>query len=266
MIHGKLVSNNSKMLIIIFQSAGRITDEMFEGIKDGRISENEIEEAHKKYTWYKFSEKNYADYLFIEDYFSQSYGWYMVDAGKSIIDDFNEELENFIKSKGYTSVTSFGSSKGGTGALLYGLMNPKIDNVYALVPQVHAVTYIEKHYAPFKSLFFPDNDKEVETYFNEIFFNESIYKEENYSNTNIYLYTGIGDEQYKETLQLNQFLSKKVKNNNIIINSSSKSHTPIVMDNIPFIRSGLKLIANRAPMEGPRLSNIREDILLLRDK
>lgn len=94
-----------------------------------------------------------------------------------------------------------------------------------------------------------------------------MYKEGNHINTKVYLYTGIGDEQYKPVLEFNQFLSEKIgSKSNIIINTSLKKHNPIVIENVPFVRSALKLIATDSEMKGPRLSNIRDNILLLRDK
>ncbi|PTJ59741.1 hypothetical protein BU006_06260, partial [Mammaliicoccus sciuri] len=78
--------------------------------------------------------------------------------------------------------------------------------------------------------------------------------------------TGVGDEQFNETLKFNKYLNDKNINNNIIINSSLKKHNEIVMDNVPFVRSALKLIALRKEMKGPRLYNIDDNILILRDK
>ncbi|MDB1940942.1 hypothetical protein PMY35_07245 [Clostridium tertium] len=267
LIKGKFVNNNSENLVIVFQAAGVLSKEDFECIVDGKMSKEELNLKHQKYSWYKFSETDYADYFFIEDQFSSSYGWYMIDSGKSIIQEFNKELEKLIIEKGYKSVTAFGSSKGGVGALLYGLINPKIDRVFSLVPQIHPVNYIDKYLEKYKSLFFPQQDIEIEKYFNNIFFNEDLYKEGNHINTKVYLYTGIGDEQYKPVLEFNQFLSEKIgSKSNIIINTSLKKHNPIVIENVPFVRSALKLIATDSEMKGPRLSNIRDNILLLRDK
>ncbi|CAG7914649.1 hypothetical protein SSCS72_02450 [Mammaliicoccus sciuri] len=65
----------------------------------------------------------------------------------------------------------------------------------------------------------------------------------------------MGDEQFNETLGFNKYLNEKI-NNNIIINSSLKKHNEIVMDNVPFVGSALKLIALRKEMKGPRLYTI----------
>ncbi|WP_192978114.1 hypothetical protein [Mammaliicoccus vitulinus] len=262
----KLVNNNKKDLIIIFQSAGRIPKETFERITNNDVSKDEVKKLHEKYTWFKFSEFDYVDYLFLEDYYSKSYGWYMFDSGRSIIEELNKELHEFISKKNYKNVTAYGSSKGGTGALIYGIKNPLINNVFALVPQIHAVDYIDQKLSAFKKLFFPNDDKTTENYFNNIFFNEELYQESNYRNTNIYVYTGVGDEQFNEALKFNKYLNDKNINNNIIINSSLKRHNEIVMDNVPFVRSALKLVALEKVMKGPRLYNIDDNILILKDK
>lgn len=59
----KLVDNNQNELIIIFQSAGRIPRETFERLLNGNVSKEEIKSLHEKYTWFKFSEYDYVDYL-----------------------------------------------------------------------------------------------------------------------------------------------------------------------------------------------------------
>lgn len=130
MIKGKLINNNSRNLVIVFQAVGVLSKEDFEEIINNRVTQDEVSIKHQKYSWYKFGNVDYADYFFIEDRFSSSYGWYMIDSGKSVINEFNKELEKFIVENGYNSVTAFGSSKGGSGALLYGLINPRINRVF----------------------------------------------------------------------------------------------------------------------------------------
>lgn len=61
-------------------------------------------------------------------------------------------------------------------------------------------------------------------------------------------------------------LEKRNINNNIIINSSFKKHNDIVMDNVPFIKSALKIITMHKKMQGPRLKQITSNVLLLKDQ
>ncbi|MFT3658936.1 hypothetical protein [Staphylococcus ureilyticus] len=188
MIHGKLIENNSENLTIIFQSAGRISHDLFDRILEGYSVEDEVKSAHEKYTWFKFSNENYSDYYFIEDYYSKSYGWYMFDEGENIIEKINSELTNLIISKGYKNVTTYGSSKGGTAAILYGLINPYINNVFSLVPQVHVIKYIDKKLSKYKSLFFPPNKMMNEDYFENIFLT-MIYIQKNLLEILIFIFT-----------------------------------------------------------------------------
>ncbi|MGW7924723.1 hypothetical protein [Staphylococcus xylosus] len=264
MLNGKFVDNNSTKLTIVFQSAGRISHNLFDKILYGEATKEEVKKAHEKYTWFKFSNDQYSDYYFVEDYYSKSYGWYMFDEGNNIIHEINNSLTELIHSKNYETVTTYGSSKGGTAALLYGLINPNINNVFSLVPQVHVVKYINQKLLKYKTLFFPDENNEG--YFDNIFFDKDLYDEENIKDTNIYFYTGINDEQFEDLLELYKLLDDLKCNNNIIINSSLKLHNDIVMDNTPFIKSALKIITNGAVMKGPRLKRVTSNVLLLKDK
>ncbi|MDU0452556.1 hypothetical protein [Staphylococcus chromogenes] len=263
---GTLIDNNSSNLTIVFQSAGRISIELFDKILEGKALNSEVKQAHEKYTWFKFSKDNYSDYYYIEDYYSESYGWYMFDKGRSIFEEINQDITELIKNRNYINVTTYGSSKGGTAALLFGLINPLINNVFSLVPQIHVIKYIDKKLPKYKKLFFPEENKEIENYFEEIFFNEDLYLENNIKNTNLFFYTGINDEQFDDLLKLFHLLEKKNINNNIIINSSFKKHNDIVMDNVPFIKSALKIITLQKIMQGPRLRRITSNVLLLKDK
>ncbi len=138
--------------------------------------------------------------------------------------------------------------------------------MFSLVPQVHVVKYIDNKLSKYKSLFFPLNYEEKEDYFENIFFNQDLYIEENFTNTNIYFYTGVNDEQFEDLLELHQLLDSKQCNNNIIINTSLKTHNRIVTENVPFIKSALKIITNHRFMRGPRLKRINNNVLLLKDK
>ncbi|WP_057511728.1 hypothetical protein [Staphylococcus sp. NAM3COL9] len=114
MIQGKLVDNNYSNLTIVFQSAGRISNALFDKILNNEASMEDIKKAHEKYTWFNFSKDTYSDYYFIEDFYSKSYGWYMFNEGNNIIKEVNESLTELIGSKNYVTVTAYGSSKGGT--------------------------------------------------------------------------------------------------------------------------------------------------------
>jgi hypothetical protein len=265
LIKGKVIKNGTKRLVIVFQSAGRIPDEILDKILLNQITHEEVAPYHQKYNWWKLSSDKSADYLFVEDYFSNSYGWYMIDSGRNIIEEFNQGLTIFIKENGYNDVTTFGSSKGGTAALLYGLINPNIKAVFSLVPQVNSIKYIDKYMKKYKSLFFPTANPVLEKYFDDIFFNPDIYNAENCYNTKIYLYTGIGDDQFSETIKLSDLLKTKVRSHSLIINTSQKKHTPLVMDNVGFIFNLLNAIINKTKVSEAKLIKISSGTFLFKD-
>ncbi|WP_239372217.1 XcbB/CpsF family capsular polysaccharide biosynthesis protein [Mammaliicoccus sciuri] len=51
-------------------------------------------------------------------------------------------------------VVLYGGSKGGTGALIYGIKSELINNVFSFVLEIHAVDYIDKKLPDYKKLFF----------------------------------------------------------------------------------------------------------------
>lgn len=264
----KHIKNNSKTLLIMFQSAGRLPIEALDGVLDNTISQEEIANYHSKYTWFKLTKNNKVDFLFIEDHFSNSYGWYILDSGKMIHEKFNEDLEKLIDTFNYNNVISFGSSKGGYGALLYGLINKNINTVFTLVPQVEAITYINNHYNRWKKLFLPEDNKELEEQVNNIMLNDELYlgREKQLYSTNLYIYTGIGDEQYKQQVKLDEFLEGKVKNKNLIVNISDEKHGPIVVDNQDFIYAMLKALYNKKKVNTKRLKLIKKGLFVLDNK
>lgn len=260
----KHINNGSKNLIIIFQSAGRLPIDILDKILNQSISEKEVLEYHQKYNWLNISSKMKCDFLYLEDYYSKSYGWYMVDSGESIIEKLNSELTEFIKKWGYNHVTTFGSSKGGSGALLYGLINENINSVFTLVPQINMVQYINKYMAKYKKLLFPNDNLEFEKKINNIFYDENIYKTK--KQCSIYMYTGISDGEFNETLKLDNLFRKHSLNSNLIINISEKRHTPLVKDNIEFIYKMLGAIVNKSRIDEDRLIKIARGKFLLKDK
>lgn len=266
MITGKLIKNNTDKLVIIFQSRGQIPTDKMEDILHKRISKEEVSLLHRRYNWFTLSEEIDADFLFVEDYFSECHGWYMINSGKSIINEFNESLTDYIITHNYKEAIAFGSSKGGTGALLYGLINPMVNKTLALVPQVKVVDYIEKHMKKYKELFFPEHVPEFEKDMNEIFFNAAIYNYSYTLNKQIYLYTGIEDEQFREAIQLNVLLTQKVHKSNIFINTSFKEHNPLVLDNLNFFEKLLRAIIHDQEINDERIVNINQGIFLLKDK
>ena len=264
----KHINNNSNVLLIVFQSGGRLPIEALNGVLNNTISQEEISEYHSKYNWFKLTKNKKVDFLFIEDHFSKAYGWYIVDSGKLIYEKFNRDLEELLSRYNYKTTIAFGSSKGGYGALLYGLINSKINTVFTLVPQIEAVTYINNHYIRWKSLFFPEKDRNLELKINNIFFDDELFKgrEEVIFNTNLYLYTGIGDEQYQQQIKFYEFYNGKIRNKNLIVNTSNDNHGAIVVDNQDFVYAMLKALYNKRKVICERLKFIKKGFYVLNKK
>lgn len=260
----EFINNASKNLVIIFQSAGTLTPEMFESIQNNTVEEGVIDKAHERYNWFKLTDYDFSDFLFVQDNYSNAFGWYLFDNGKYIFDQINKELSTFIKNKNYERVTSFGSSKGGTAALLFGIQNPYITDVFSLVPQIHVVDYIEKHLSKYKNVMFPVHDEKFECKINQVFFNKKIFNKKN-KNTNIFVYTGLNDEQFPDLINFEKTIPSYFERFKIIVNTSDKEHTPMVVSNKRFIYSALRLISTGEELKGPRVKTINDRFSLLID-
>ncbi|WP_088815934.1 MULTISPECIES: hypothetical protein [Listeria] len=233
MLHGKHFQNGSDTLVIVFQNAGKPLNDAIPAIFNQEINQEQVALMHERYTWIKFAERvKAADYLFIKDHFSSVYGWYLIDSGKFIHEKLNVELTKFIQKYRYKRVIAFGSSKGGTGALLYGLLNPLVTDVFSLVPQIHVADYINILCPTEKSLFFADNTI-FEEQVNEVFYSAPLYAE--ISPTTLYFYTGLEDIQFSALLTYRHFLQEKGIKSQLFLNRSNERHTRLVNQYTPFI-------------------------------
>lgn len=237
---GKYINNNSKEIIIIFQSAGRIPIGDLKKILTNEVTEETIRNHHKRHTWVKFANNNpQFDYIFVEDYYSKCYGWYMIDSGKIIIDDINKNLDEFFMDKSYDKVIAYGSSKGGTAALLYGIINKYITHVFSLVPQIEVSTYFNRYYRAYKKLFFgtTELEKNENVRKNEYILNNFLYDKSNdvlNKQTQFIIYTGPNDKQFKQLMTFYNKI-KDADNLKIVINMSNDVHDSLVFENLDFI-------------------------------
>lgn len=233
MLRGKHIINGSDTLVLVFQNAAKPLNDAIPDIYNGKIEQSEVAEMHERYTWMKFAERvPKADYFFIKDHFSSVYGWYLMDNGQFIHHEFNNALTDFIKENNYKRVVSFGSSKGGTAALLYGMMNPCITDVFSLIPQIHVATFINNLCPKEKSLFFGQN-KKFEKQVDNILFEENLY--ETFVEKRIYFYSGILDIQFDPLLQYRDFLEARGIQTELFLNRSDERHTRLVNQYAPFI-------------------------------
>lgn len=263
MLHGKYFQNGSRTLVLVFQNAAKHLNNAIPQIYSGEINQNEVAEMHNHYTWIKFAERVIrADYLFVKDHFSSVYGWYFIDGGKMIYEQMNVELSNFIQKHDYERVIAFGSSKGGTGALIYGLTNPYVTNVFSLVPQIHVSSFINNLCPKEKSIFF-GKDIYFEEQVNQFFYNPLLYTHKHTSK--ILFYTGIKDIQFKELIQYRDFLYAKGIANEMILNRTNERHTRLVNQFTPFIFSVLEgIIDNDIYTDNVYSVNISKDIRIIK--
>lgn len=264
MLHGKHIKNGSSILVIIFQNAAKPLNDAIPDIYSGKISQTDVSLLHEQYTWIKFAKRNKnADYFFIKDDFCGVYGWYIMDNGRFIYEEINKLLTEFIKSNNYKEVISFGSSKGGTGALMYGLINPLIGKVFSLVPQIHVANFINKLCPNEKSLFF-HNDLEFEKKVNNIFYSPELLSR--FTPTNINFYTGARDIQFNNLVEYRNYMSKNNIKSNLWFNRSDERHTRLVNQYTNFIYGFLMdLITDNTENKEMLTLRLSEDCFILKE-
>lgn len=139
---GKHIQNDSDTLIVVFQGAyTKLKEEYITKVFQGVIPQEEVEKAHLQYHFFKLSDTfKTVDFFFLEGYYNKLYGWYMMEHGRFIFNEISDHLTNFIKEYNYKRVVLIGSSKGGVGAILIGLTNPLIDEVFCMIPDLRVNT------------------------------------------------------------------------------------------------------------------------------
>ncbi|MBC1499186.1 hypothetical protein HB943_01135 [Listeria weihenstephanensis] len=263
MLHGRHLKNGSKHLILVFQPVKKEVLEAVSEVLKGSADHEQIKKAHERYSWMNFAlDYKESDYLFVQDYFSESFGWYLFDGGKAMYEALNEELEQFIEKMGYEKVTAFGSSKGGTGALVYGVLNKYVTDVFALVPQVKVSTFINKYHPNEKEAFYRGNEK-LEQEMDQFFFDERHYVSEAVKNTNFYLYTGKHDMQFQDVMALKDLLQNHDIRTVLIVNTSKKTHSPLVVEHTDFVYQTLQNINENRVLQSAELTRLNDDAYVL---
>lgn len=263
MLHGKHLKNGSRTLVLVFQNAAKPLNEAIPKIFKKEINQEQVAQMHEHYTWIKFAERvTEADYLFIKDHFSSVYGWYFINSGQMFYKQFNDELTQFIQKHEYQKVIAFGSSKGGTGALLYGLINPHITDVLSLVPQIQVADFINALCPNEKSLFF-SGDEIFEKQVNQLFYSSALYRKKN--NCRISFYTGISDIQFTQLIHYRQFLKEQGISTNLYLNRGNEKHTRLVNQYTPYIHGALEdLIRNEQKRTKQQTIYLDSDIYFLK--
>ncbi|EUJ52472.1 hypothetical protein [Listeria fleischmannii] len=141
-LHGKHIKNNSDTLVVIFQGVFTKTNEAYaDKIVNKQIPNEAVKDLHGYYHFMKVSGRNEErDYLYLQDYYSNLYGWYLFDHGRFIYKELSKKLNAFIREHGYKHVYLVGSSKGGVGAILMALHCPAVEKVFTMVPDLKIST------------------------------------------------------------------------------------------------------------------------------
>lgn len=176
------------------------------------------------------------DFIYIKDTYSRTFGWYAIDNGKEIYLELSAEISEFITNNNYDKedVIAFGSSKGGFGALLHGLISPNIGTVYTAVPQVDFSTYFHQ-----KNLVNDTRFSDLQNY-SEVT-NKILYSIVMDSDTKVFFYTGINDFMLEKQIEyirfLRDFLDEEIE---IHLCVGNETHSQLVIDNNKQLLLGLK--------------------------
>ncbi|PEH49702.1 hypothetical protein [Enterococcus faecium] len=239
MIEGKHIKNNSDTLVIVLQGVFSKTNEMYaKSIVNGQIDEESVKNLHNYYHFMKLSQRNdKRDYLYLKDYYSKLYGWYIFDHGKFIYEELSQKIEQLIMENNYKKVYLVGSSKGGAGSILMALHNKFIDKVFAMVPDLRIST--DGFGDSGKDLFF-NNDKLFEEQVKNIFNNDIIFKDMKYATkkTSFYFFTGVRDYGFKELVNFHRKLNEVLDiHSQLLIMPTPEPHNPLIKNHTKLVTS-----------------------------
>lgn len=255
--------NSSDKLIVIFQGAlgGAYTQYPY-GSEEFHAK---VDSLRENLYWFKLQEKVDANYLFVKDTTNDLMGWYAFSNEKCIVDEFNTNLSEKINELGFEreNVYTFGSSKGGTGALLYGVLCDMVGHVISIVPQIEIGNYIEngvkeedrREYLQ-KSFERIDRDT-LDNIMYSYIRNKKIDKP-------VYIFSGKNDGQYNQLLKIIDMVSGSGK---VTIYDSidySLAHSKIITENAEGIYGFLlSLISENKPTipAGFKMHSMREEKL-----
>lgn len=213
----KYIKNGSNKIMIIFQSAGRIPK-----VELGKkISKNKLAKYHSKLNYHRLSENKNYDYLYVIDNYNYSYGFYTIDHQNIVTNMIVIKINEYISN--YDEVYTFGTSKGGSAAIIFGNLIKKCDYIYSGVPIINQELYIKKY--------LPMLEEEILTNkFTRYLLSNLTQDLLRNTKVNTIIFTGENDFQYeilKET-----HLPNNVK---LYIDTTGKKHSEIIFDNLDFI-------------------------------
>lgn len=253
--NNRLIKNNSKILVIIFHATFSIIDEKFyKEFLDNKITAERVQQIHKgNLHFFQFAMKTKeADFLFLEDYFSELYGWYMFDKDKFIYNELNQELDNFIEENGYKRAIALGSSKGGTGAFLHSLMSTKISDCFIMIPDLcKSLKFLSENG---KAILF-NNNEEFQKKLTSFFDDNKYLSLVSDSKKHFTVVSGIRDNTYRETCNIVRTLNspqfENIKSTFYTFPTQEK-HMSIVGNHDNMIYQLFRSVVTQEPLEDER--------------
>ncbi|MBA3925425.1 hypothetical protein [Listeria rustica] len=261
-LNGKHIQNQSDTLVVIFQGVFTKTNEAYaDRIVQKQIPDEEVKNLHSYYHFMKVSMRNEArDYLYLEDYYSQLYGWYLFDHGRFIYEELSEQLSRFIKDQGYRHVYLVGSSKGGVGAIMMALHCPEIDNVYTMVPDLRISTtgFGESG----RHLFFNQDaafEAEVKTIFEREKTFEKFAKFD--KKARFFFFTGVRDYGFRPVTDFhNKLMDDFQAESHLLILPTPEPHSPLIKNHPNLMNHLIQNIDREVPWEADEFTSVSKNV------
>lgn len=213
----KYINNGTNKLMIVFQSAGRIPKEKL----GTELSIKELKKYHSRLNYRKLMENKQYDYLYVMDNYNNSYGFYTVSDNYIITDAIVQEINAYLE--GYEEVITFGTSKGGSAAIIFGNLIDKCDYIFSGVPILDQEQYI-KNYMPVICEELIKTD--IASFLLKNMAKELLAK----TTIKTIIFTGVNDVQYNVLKSL-----ELPENVQIQLDRTDKKHNEIIYDNIEYI-------------------------------
>lgn len=212
------VKNNSKKLIVVFQSSWANMKEI-NRLKN-TVSHELLQDLfkYKKYQFFQFAGRNKDyDFIFLEDEFNFVYGWFTTNYGHMIV----ENIQNFMRQLNtqYEEINFVGASKGGYGAYHIGKDLDFVRSITLMAPILDVVSYSKR--VNNQTVLGELSDGRDDLL-------EKIIDRQNVEPINperIYMTTGESDYNYKEMIQL----AEKYPGLNIELTDKTYDHNDIIL-------------------------------------
>lgn len=261
-LHGKHIKNNSDTLVVIFQGVFTKTNETYaDKIVNKQIPDEAVKDLHGYYHFMKVSGRNEErDYLYLQDYYSNLYGWYLFDHGRFIYKELSKKLNAFIREHGYKHVYLVGSSKGGVGAILMALHCPAVEKVFTMVPDLKIST--DGFGESGRKLFY-NNDAEFEKKVKGIFENPSILRDIKIRSSKpiFYFFTGVRDYGFKPVSNFHRRLVEQLRiESHLLVMPTPEPHSPLIKNHPNLMNHIIQNLDKKIPWEDDEFTSLSKNV------